>query len=592
MAWGRKAEGKTVHFLQTSRSALDELDDRKLFEVASKARQDQGSYTQPIAERLDQILTIRTTRLLQSARTTRDDCDALTNLISRLAHDTVAAELEALPARYATRWQMLKDMLQASLRLREHQRLAEQSVAQSPRDALWKAIAQRLGEAGAAGVPMAEVGDIIRNWPDSPASKGGISLLVSQMRAAGWVESVARGRTRQLFAGHRAPSFVAPLPESRPRQLPHGQLTTSFADTKAASSARPLGVARSLVCYNQGAFLGYYYLGHEKHAELRKAMEPATNERGNQRASIRGDVRRCRRALDDFLNTGLRSAAEQSFKELQQHFAGRSATAPRICLKGASQASPNGHLISPIIRDATTHQYKGRSSFGQNTGLDEVARTGQPYLCQDMAELALRGDYTNPRLSPERVEQLAARFNSTPEGRDNSITMADWQNCWTDSDIPGADPASFYRSTLIVPLTFRYSQLDVQFAKRLGEKLPELSPPGGWERAVLGFLCMDHVEPHFFQPQFDTDIGYVMADMLSLYVFTRLALTTLSNSYRDAQRVVLPAVVTSWHYRLRKPPPGRQQTQESQPAPNAAASSAIQEAPRAKVVNTPVLEPA
>lgn len=58
-------------------------------------------------------------------------------------------------------------------------------------------------------------------------------------------------------------------------------------------------------------------------------------------------------------------------------------------------------------------------------------------------------------------------------------------------------------------------------------------------RTIFGYLCFDHVEEEFFT-EVDIDIGYIFADMLSLYFIARATYTELSHTFSKVQTLINP----------------------------------------------------
>ena len=50
------------------------------------------------------------------------------------------------------------------------------------------------------------------------------------------------------------------------------------------------------------------------------------------------------------------------------------------------------------------------------------------------------------------------------------------------------------------------------------------------DRMIFGYLCFDHEEAGYFQKD-DVSVGYIIADIISLYAFNRLNYTEYSNTF-------------------------------------------------------------
>ena len=56
------------------------------------------------------------------------------------------------------------------------------------------------------------------------------------------------------------------------------------------------------------------------------------------------------------------------------------------------------------------------------------------------------------------------------------------------------------------------------------------------DRTIFGFLCFDHVDENYFDQENDVSVGYVFADLLSMYVFTRLIYMEISKTYSKIEK--------------------------------------------------------
>ncbi len=63
-------------------------------------------------------------------------------------------------------------------------------------------------------------------------------------------------------------------------------------------------------------------------------------------------------------------------------------------------------------------------------------------------------------------------------------------------------------------------------------------PEKSFDRLILAYLCIDHVDTNYFVRELDVQMGYVMADMLSIYLFLRWQLTVASETDVSAQELI------------------------------------------------------
>jgi hypothetical protein len=72
-------------------------------------------------------------------------------------------------------------------------------------------------------------------------------------------------------------------------------------------------------------------------------------------------------------------------------------------------------------------------------------------------------------------------------------------------------------------------EFDIDFKTNFFEKIPEGS------RAIWGFLCLDHPEVNFFRKSDDVIIGYIFADIMSLYFIANFVHTEISKTFNQAK---------------------------------------------------------
>ncbi|MBK6627136.1 MAG: hypothetical protein IPK70_00035 [Flavobacteriales bacterium] len=263
-------------------------------------------------------------------------------------------------------------------------------------------------------------------------------------------------------------------------------------------------VVQKAVCYNQGALIEFAYMSAERHKAMRIAYDNEDVE----------EVRNCYKTLVDHQNAAMREIALHNFQSLAEYFALRSIGAqPRICLKGNSTVESNETIIR-LFGDADV-KYKSNTRIENNTGHLRIKETGTFFLENDIPTAAARGEYKNPRLDPEKAKEFV-------EGR-----IRRWKDCW---DANGEGDSAYYRSTLIVPLTLWNNQLSPEF-KSMVKNFENV------DRAIFGYLCFDHVDTNYFTEQ-DAKVGYMYADLLSVFMFVRMMYTEMSDTYKKTTKVV------------------------------------------------------
>jgi len=80
-------------------------------------------------------------------------------------------------------------------------------------------------------------------------------------------------------------------------------------------------------------------------------------------------------------------------------------------------------------------------------------------------------------------------------------------------------------------MTLVNNTLSVEFKNRFAIQEASL-------KTIYGFLCLDSHVLNFFNKNQDISIGYMFADLLSLYLINKLIYTTHSSTYKKALTVI------------------------------------------------------
>ncbi len=261
-----------------------------------------------------------------------------------------------------------------------------------------------------------------------------------------------------------------------------------------------LKILASAVCYNQGKYIEFEFLVSEKHKSLKTATYQATPDLN--------EVAKCYDELLAHMEMQLQTVSKKNFQFLRDYFCAgkRSRYAPRICIKVVKSGK-----IAEGYRSEKRTYFLSEHSPGENTGFESVVENGTYYLENNIPESAIKGYYKNPRLDPLRVHNYKASRKS--RFVQESIDQ-DWVDCWfrEPSDPPPIKwQCACYKSTLIIPMTLINNDLDSEFRDTFFGPVPEES------RAIWGFLCFDHPTTEYFNEEDDVKIGYIFADVLSLY---------------------------------------------------------------------------
>ncbi|BBO88985.1 hypothetical protein [Desulfosarcina ovata] len=276
---------------------------------------------------------------------------------------------------------------------------------------------------------------------------------------------------------------------------------------------------RDFICHHQGEFIQYTFLAGEYHKEMKYAF-------GNEQKD-RSEIEEKHDQLVEYLNEQIGSIVSSSFNLMQKFFAGRHIKSPRICIK--ANFDPREKLVIGLFREKKVG-YNSDCSVSENKGFNSVKENGRYYLCQNIPVETQKGEYYNPRLIKEAVDNYrpTGKIKRFFQTKNNVFIDEKWINCWQRSSSEDGKTIkphyrSCYKSTLVIPLTLWNNILNKKFLKKFN--LDDVN------RTIFGYLCFDHIKANYFNPILDVDMGYVFADILSLYLLIRFIFVNQSATY-------------------------------------------------------------
>lgn len=319
-----------------------------------------------------------------------------------------------------------------------------------------------------------------------------------------------------------------------------GEFGGSFV--KAARQKRELGYLhpnaiklsawiRRVVCLNQGTYAQYDFLAAEFHRLLKDEYSKATPD--DERLFELQD------ALLGFLAGSIKQAYSLNIRRLLDYFREQSTQRnsnrlPRISVKTNeyNPADPSTSRVTCLIRSKeVAGNYLKTCDIEDNTALQLVKTHGHECLINNIPAAAKEQNYKNPRLDLDDVKNYSPqRLFSQPKFWKPPEDYVDtrWRDCWQMVDdgnggtVP-ADEETCYKSTLVVPMTLFNVELVDQFKTKF--RMEDV------DRVIFGYLCFDHPDINYFQAEPDVNIGYILADIMSLYLLTELTYTSLSTTY-------------------------------------------------------------
>jgi hypothetical protein len=250
---------------------------------------------------------------------------------------------------------------------------------------------------------------------------------------------------------------------------------------------------REFICLNQKELIKYEYIVSQNHKNLRKYLEREIIDKEKLDQLIQKLINVAYQDLIRILkkNTVL---INQLFKSI-----GISKN-PRINIKTLEDGS-----VLDLFRSHTKASLK-TSEIDSNTGFSEIMSSSKimSFLRNDLEQDFINDKYKNPRLDESLREKL----------ENGSIS---WEKCWKPIIHDNTEKTYCYRSTLIIPMAIRISESD---NKLFINKFSTESTNSENIRTIWGFLCFDYEDKNIFLDKEDElkDIGYIIADILSLYL--------------------------------------------------------------------------
>jgi hypothetical protein len=280
------------------------------------------------------------------------------------------------------------------------------------------------------------------------------------------------------------------------------------AETKAL-----LSFVRNALTYNRDAQLQYTYLTARKHKALKEALSAN---------AAKSEVETLFLTLLEFLNRRFYEVVAKNFEFLHAYYGTKEGAPPRICLKGTFRLDANETVVS-IFRDhQVDYEQQSDTAIERNSGFHHIKNTGTYFLENNLPKAAVEGTYVNPRLRIEQIREQA-KFGGLGQ------VTTDWDRYWIGFDDAHQGDASFYKSTLIIPLTL---------SADVGQDFKQEVPIEDIDKSVFGFLCFDHRDVDYFDEGADVSMSEIFAGFLCHYVFTRLIYTDMSETFSNVCKIL------------------------------------------------------
>jgi hypothetical protein len=298
-----------------------------------------------------------------------------------------------------------------------------------------------------------------------------------------------------------------------------------------------LNYLREIIYYNQAKLTNYNFLGSQKHKLLKESYYSLLKVENPNSIDFLNKLR----ALQDnhlelsaYLHNEFREICDKNFDYLKKFYSRKTFKSkfPRICVK--------------VVRERkiiTFHRDKSNSIFDEpefpvhsNTAFAEIDENGKHFICNNIPLSIKKGRYRNPRiydsevLNKYKMPSLIANLKLRCLNSDDESWTDRWQRrVSSNGERELSDCKQCYKSTLVIPITLENKNgiLSNELSKHF-----KIEP--GNSNVIFGFLCFDHCNINFFNDSEDVDIGYIFAQILSLYLMQLLNITEYSSIFKDS----------------------------------------------------------
>jgi hypothetical protein len=280
-----------------------------------------------------------------------------------------------------------------------------------------------------------------------------------------------------------------------------------------------------VVCDNQSMLSQYCCLLSLRHKALKDKFRESPHDRDS--------LKKLYNELEIYAYKTLKSIVRKNLSCALKVFQDRIHTkTPRICLKLVT-----GDTIISAFRDRESSLDEKYYNKSDNTAFQKICMGESHYLCNNIPEDAKKGLYINARIvDKNKLDTYREQniFNDILSRLPGSKVHTNWKDCWEKidteldrSDLREPPSETCYKSTLVVPLSLKRSDLDQRFVDQFDNAKNDKET----ERLIFGFLCFDYQEVNFFNETSDIKMGYIFADILSLYLMVRKMYTECSTTY-------------------------------------------------------------
>jgi hypothetical protein len=217
--------------------------------------------------------------------------------------------------------------------------------------------------------------------------------------------------------------------------------------------------------------------------------------------------------FDHLLNNGIQDILELSSIYIKEYFSGRSRYAPRVTFK----APMEGKFIIDLYRE--NGGFLEKFEIKDNSAFQYIKDNGIYYICNDIPLKVQEGEYRNKRIDINTVKNSyqQSKIANIKEYFFGQLERDEtWEKCWDTHTTDRPLTESCYKSTFVVPMTIVNSSV----CNRFNECITGKDSDKG--KMIFGFLCIDHRHKRFFNKKLDVRFGYIVADIVSLFLIVRM----------------------------------------------------------------------
>lgn len=289
---------------------------------------------------------------------------------------------------------------------------------------------------------------------------------------------------------------------------------------------------KEILCYNQAKIMGYSHEIDETHKALKEIHRKASLRPGGPSDQDLIDLGPLVEHLSVGMLESFREITSENFKYLHQFYAARDFgnSKPRFCVKTTYKDQGEFKILTAARDRGLSNE--PLYSATDNTAFTQIINNNGYYLCNNIPLEMKLGNYKNSRINytdvqayykpPSKYKNLRYRYS-------NQLKDSEWRRNWhaitSLTGPPERPPVELcYKSTLVIPISVVTRELPSDFSKNFNIS---------GDRIAFGFLCLDHENIDFFKDK-DVTIGYIFADLISLYLVDWLKCTVYSGVYREA----------------------------------------------------------